>query len=697
MNGLAALGVLMRMALRNLVVHRVKSGVVGLIMFFGTFLVVSGTAMLDSIRGSMEKSITSSLSGNIQVYSSEAEDPLALFGGMGMSTPDIGEIDEYKPLREALLEIEGVKSVTPMGIATATVFGGTEIDRVLGDLRVATQTGDADGTGMRLLQLVQIAGRMRKDVAMAAASTSEPEKVQANLDSLDRVLAPGFADELAADPSGTLDWLDNKVAPIAADGRMLYLRTIGTNLDTFPQSFDRFRLVDGELVPPGQRGILLSKAFYEKQAKNFVARELDKVKKALDQGKTIATDAVTSELVARTATQYQRIQFQLSPNDARVVGDRLRTKLGSTEPDLAVLLQSFLKMDDTNFTDRYTWFYQEIAPRVRLYEVPVGEQVTLRSFTKSGYIRAVNVKVYGTFEFSGLETSDLAGANNLVDMLTFRSLYGKMTDDQLNELADIKAASGVKAVTRDNAEDALFGGGSTIEAETTTTGAGFDEFAGVTLGAGATAATPDSTTYTTAQMEDGLALTAAVILDNPGDVPAMIEKIEASARQKGLSVQAVDWQTASGIVGQLVMVLQVVLYTAIFIIFLVALVIINNTMVMATMERTTEIGTMRAIGAQRPFVILLFLVETMLLGAIAGGLGAGTGALFITWLNHVGVPAVADALVLLFAGPRLYPVFTASNIAFGMGSILAISALSTLYPSVLAARVPPVVAMQAKD
>ncbi|MDP2315787.1 MAG: FtsX-like permease family protein [Pseudomonadota bacterium] len=693
----ATLGVLIQMALRNLVVHRVKTGVVGLIMFFGTFLVVSGTAMLDSIRGSMEKSITSSLSGDIQVYSSEAEDALALFGSMGMSTPDIGEIDEFKPLRETLLEVEGVKAVVPMGIAMATVFGGTEIDRVLSDLRVATRDADAEGTAMRVEQLVQIAERMRKDVAMAAKASSEPEKTQDQLASLDRVLAPGFGADLAADPSGTLDWLDNKVAPIAADGRMLYLRNIGTNLDTFPQTFDRFRLVDGELVPPGQRGILLSKAFYEKQAKNFVARELDKIKKSLDQGKTIAEDAVVSELVARTATQYQRIQFQLSPKDAVIVTERLRTKLGRTDGDLAALLQEFLKMDDANFADRYAWFYQEIAPRVRLYEIPVGEEVTLRSFTKSGYIRAVNVKVYGTFEFSGLETSDLAGANNLVDMMTFRSLYGKMTDDQLDELADIKASSGVKQVSRDNAEDALFGGGGSLEAETTTAGAGFDEFAGLTLGAAATAGALDTTQYTTAQMEDGLALTAAVVLDEGGDVPAAIERIEAAAKAKGLAVQAVGWETASGIVGQIVMVLQVVLYTAIFIIFLVALVIINNTMVMATMERTTEIGTMRAIGAQRPFVIVLFLVETMVLGAIAGGLGAGAGALFITWLNHVGVPAVADALVLLFAGPRLYPVFTSGNLAFGMGSILAISALSTLYPSVLAARVLPVVAMQAKE
>ncbi len=696
----ATLGVLLRMALRNLVVHRVKTGVVGLIMFFGTFLVVSGTSMLDSIRGSMEKSITSSLSGNIQVYSSEAEDPLALFGSMGMSTPDIGEIDDFKPLRETLLDIEGVKAVVPMGIAMATVFGGTEIDRVLADLRAATKDADAEGTRMRLFQLRSIAERMRKDVALAASAMADPAKAEEQLAALDRVLAPGFADELAADPAGIVDWLDNKVAPIAVDGRMLYLRNIGTNLDTFPATFDRFRLVDGELVPPGQRGILLSKAFYEKQAKNYVARELDKVKKALDQGKTIAADPVVAALVARTATQYQRIQFQLSPGDAVLVTERLREKLGPTAPgaaegDLAALLQAFLKMDDTNFADRYDWFYAEIAPRVRLYETPVGEELTLRSFTKSGYIRAVNVKVYGTFEFSGLETSDLAGANNLVDMMTFRSLYGKMTDDQVAELADIKKSSGVQAVTRENAEDALFGdGGGSIEAEAAPT-TGFDEFAGVALGAAVS--TLDTTTYTTAQMEDGLALTAAVVLDDPDDVPAVIERITAAAAEKGLKVQAVDWQTASGIVGQLVMVLQVVLYTAILIIFLVALVIINNTMVMATMERTTEIGTMRAIGAQRPFVIVLFLVETMLLGIIAGGLGAGAGALFITWLNHVGVPAVADALVLLFAGPRLYPVFTSTNIAFGMGSILAISALSTLYPSVLAARVLPVVAMQAKE
>jgi len=80
-----------------------------------------------------------------------------------MGASDIGEIDAFAPLRELLLGIDGIKAVVPMGIATATVFGGTEIDRVLNDLRVSTQAADAEGTKMRFEQLGQIVGRMRKE------------------------------------------------------------------------------------------------------------------------------------------------------------------------------------------------------------------------------------------------------------------------------------------------------------------------------------------------------------------------------------------------------------------------------------------------------------------------------------------------------------------------------------------------------
>ena len=92
-----------------------------------------------------------------------------------------------------------------------------------------------------------------------------------------------------------------------------------------------------------------------------------------------------------------------------------------------------------------------------------------------------------------------------------------------------------------------------------------------------------------------------------------------------MEVKAVTWLEASGIVGQSMRLLRMVLYLAVLIIFAVALVIINNAMVMATLQRVKEIGTMRAIGAQRRFVLVLVVVEVVTTGLVFGGLGARAG------------------------------------------------------------------------
>jgi ABC-type lipoprotein release transport system permease subunit len=194
-----------------------------------------------------------------------------------------------------------------------------------------------------------------------------------------------------------------------------------------------------------------------------------------------------------------------------------------------------------------------------------------------------------------------------------------------------------------------------------------------------------------------LALNAAVLFDDPSRGDDTITALRAKIAEEGLALDVVDWQRAAGLVGQIITVLEVILVVAIGIIFLVALVILNNTMVMTTLDRTTEIGTLRAIGAPKAFVISMFMVETLVLALIAGALGAAVGVGFVLWLGHVGVPAVADIMVLLFAGKRLYPEVGVDNALMGAGVVVVVAVLSTLYPAFLASRVPPVVAMQGKD
>ena len=106
---------------------------------------------------------------------------------------------------------------------------------------------------------------------------------------------------------------------------------------------------------------------------------------------------------------------------------------------------------------------------------------------------------------------------------------------------------------------------------------------------------------------------------------------------------------------------------------------------------------MRAIGAHRRFVLALFLLETTLLGAISGALGALLGAAIITVMGAVGLPATNEIVRFLFAGPRLYPEVSASNVVVAIVIVAIVSVISTLYPAIVATRIQPVVAMRGRD
>jgi putative ABC transport system permease protein len=68
-----------------------------------------------------------------------------------------------------------------------------------------------------------------------------------------------------------------------------------------------------------------------------------------------------------------------------------------------------------------------------------------------------------------------------------------------------------------------------------------------------------------------------------------------------------------------------------------------NTVLMATFERTREMGTMRAMGARKQDVLSVFLSEGFLLGLFGATLGALLGAFTIEYFSHYGIPAFSEA------------------------------------------------------
>lgn len=694
--------VLFELSLRNLFSHKLKTIIVGALMFFGTWLVVVGTSAVDSIEASMAKSITSSLAGHLQVYSSKAKDPLAIFGGMMMGKEDIGRIPDFQELRDVIAKVPNVAAVVPMGLDIATVTSGNETDRLATDLRAAHAAGDQSRVNVLIGQIKANAADLKKQMVARLQITENPAEVEEHMVVLDRILSAELWAGLQTEPEKVFQYVETKMAPLSTDGLLIYFRYVGTDVERFQQNFETFAIVKGESIPPGRRGFLFANKFYEDLVKHKVARDLDRLNREVNENKKpIADDPLLKALASQIPKQQRRIIVQLDTAEREQVREKLLALMPEHQDkadDLDALVSAFLTVDDSNITQRHKAFYEIIAPLVELYQIKIGDVMTIRGFTQAGYLKAVNVKVYGTFTFKGLEKSDLAGGTNIMDMMTFRELYGLMSSERRAELDAIKANVGVTDVARDDVEAALFG--SDAPAEVTTREAGtFDELAGVDLKS-ETERMQElmNQAFDQTSIDKGIALNAAVILKDPKKLDETRAAINEAVSAAKMDIQVVDWLTASGIVGQFIFMLRGVLLVAIFVIFLVTIVIINNSMVMATMDRVPEIGTMRAIGAAKSTVMIMVVTETVVLGLLAGGLGALIGAATVSWIGQVGIPAgTTDILIFLFAGPRFHPTWAVSNLVVGVVLILFVSIISTLYPARLAANIQPVVAMQGKE
>ncbi|WP_222426546.1 ABC transporter permease [Amycolatopsis rhizosphaerae] len=105
---------------------------------------------------------------------------------------------------------------------------------------------------------------------------------------------------------------------------------------------------------------------------------------------------------------------------------------------------------------------------------------------------------------------------------------------------------------------------------------------------------------------------------------------------------------------------------------------VANTMVISVLERRTEIGLRRSLGATRGQILVQFLAESLLLSAL-GGLGGVTLGALVT----IGYAMSRSWLIDL---PPWVP-------AGGLGATLVIGALAGLYPAVRAARLAPTEAL----
>lgn len=118
---------------------------------------------------------------------------------------------------------------------------------------------------------------------------------------------------------------------------------------------------------------------------------------------------------------------------------------------------------------------------------------------------------------------------------------------------------------------------------------------------------------------------------------------------------------------------------------LVAGIGIMNTMLMSVIERTREIGVMKAIGATNNRILLLFLTESAFVGIIGGAVGVVLGYLFANAFATIGSAIIGSVMVI-----TIDPILVVGAIAFSA----VVGVVSGTYPAYRASRLDPVDALR---
>jgi putative ABC transport system permease protein len=154
-----------------------------------------------------------------------------------------------------------------------------------------------------------------------------------------------------------------------------------------------------------------------------------------------------------------------------------------------------------------------------------------------------------------------------------------------------------------------------------------------------------------------------ILLHDIDDTEAARARLTARLNAVGFPVEVRTWKELSSFYVQVKTLFDMIFIFIFSIVGVIVVMSVTNTMTMTVMERTREIGTLRALGMKRRQTVVLFSTEAVLLAA--GGCGAGCIVTLVVCglMNMLGItyvpPNTSDHVPLLvdFVFPWVAGVF----------------------------------------
>jgi len=407
----------------------------------------------------------------------------------------------------------------------------------------------------------------------------------------------------------------------------------------------------------------------------------NKNKGSIDLVELRTLSAITnSSLVERVVREHKNVK-----NVTRMGKGAARMHLGEGHPRyISFILGADMKQYSESFTlfkiirgepmrpsTKGLWVNIDFYNKYLKGKVDIHDKVSYLTVSRKGFVNSVKLAIRGIYRFEGL--TGFSSYINIMDINSYRTLFGLTIDGQRLSKSEKKVIKKhTKLLDSEIDIESMFDKkiGSAGKYKGFVNGNKKRKPAIIKKGA-----------------SDNLSEYLAISVKNPLMVFFTISELNKIFKAKNLGIKACHWSEASGIIGKFLFMLNIVLVALMAIIFTMVIIVIMNAMVMTAMERMYEIGTMRAIGASRWFVVRMFFWEALFVGLIFGGLGALTG--FIIFKNIAGLPAANQWMELVFGGSMLKVPVDMFTFGGTLAGIILLSVISSIYPAYIASRFSP--------
>ena len=182
-------------------------------------------------------------------------------------------------------------------------------------------------------------------------------------------------------------------------------------------------------------------------------------------------------------------------------------------------------------------------------------------------------------------------------------------------------------------------------------------------------------------------------LDNPHADKKLVAALNKRFKDEGVNALAMDWKKAAYSYSGTVEGIGFIFNLLIIILAIVVFIIIMNTMVVSVIERTSEIGTMRAIGAEKKFVKKLFYSEAVILTSLSALAGIVFAFICMLIFNSFNIAITNSIAKMILGGGLLHFSPTPQIIITTIIVALLGSVISNQYPVKSALRITPIKAL----